>query len=390
MWDLVEYVYTNKIDIDDDIKNVIAKTNILTNPNEIKINPNFVEFNEISASALETYFKCPLSYFFNYILKLKEPISNEIEMMDIGNILHELAYLYYSNPNKDSLNIKEFCNNTIYSIISKDERLQPHLSSPILINLLAEAERFIEHLRDLDNHSKFTPTYFEKSFGPKSKFPALPLTDKVSLKGKVDRIDIFKNYFRIIDYKSGSADATFEELYYGKKLQLFLYALAIQNATGKDLSGTFYLPIQNVVEKADNDENIYKLMGFYTDNADLAKIYDTNLETELKSNYVNMTLKKDGTFSKRSDKVLSSSEMQRLMDYAKELSVKALNEISTGNFKASPLKFDKKKDACQYCPYLSLCSKASNNVEFRNMGNVTLSSFVAHNQSNNLKGGQDE
>ena len=316
-----------------------------------------------------------MQYFFNYILKLKEASSSEIEMLDIGNILHKLAYLYYLQKDKHSLDIGKFCNTTIYHIIEQDEKLQNNINSPILINLIGEAERFISHLRELDNNSKFIPTYFEKSFGKKSNIPALPLTDTVSLRGQIDRVDIFEDYFRIIDYKSGNADATFAELYYGKKLQLFLYALAMQKATGKKISGSFYLPIQNVLEKSDSNDSIYKLTGFYTDNDSLAPVYDINITQTLKSKFVNMTLKKDGTLSKRSDKVLSSADMQTLMEYAKQISIKALNEICEGDFKASPLKFSKQKNACKYCPYLTLCSKSSNNIDFREVEKVSIDSF---------------
>ena len=89
-----------------------------------------------------------------------------------------------------------------------------------------------------------------------------------------------------------------------------------------------------------------------------------------------MTLKKYGTLSKRSDKVLTPSEMERLLQYAKQISVGALAEIDLGKFKASPLKFDSMHNACTYCPYLTLCSKASNNIEFRETCKVNKDSFL--------------
>ena len=374
-------MYTNQIDISDNVKNIVKNTNISSNATSIDIQPQFAQVNEISASALETYFQCPLKYFFNYVLKLKEPISSDIEMLDIGNILHDLAYLYYKRKDRETLDIHTFCQSTIHQLISKDEKLTQHTNNPVLINLLAEAERFITHLHIMDANSKFVPSYFEKAFGTNKDFAPLSLTDKICLKGKVDRIDMFDDYFRIIDYKSGNADASLAELYYGKKLQLFLYALAIENATGKKLSGTFYLPIKNVVNKVDNDENIYRLMGFYVDDSKLAKAHDTNIETTLKSEYVNMTLKKDGTLSKRSDKVLTPSQMERLLNYSKNISINALDEIESGKFKASPLKTDEMHTACTYCPYLTLCSKSSNSIPFRDMSKVNIDSFI---------GGKDE
>ena len=380
LWDLVEYVYTNKLNLTEHIEDIIKNSNISINSTDIQINPQYLNMSEISASALESYFQCPLKYFFNYVIRLKEPISSDIEMLDIGNILHELAYIYYHRKDRLTLDISTFCHNTIKKLMEKDEKLTQHINNPILINLISEAERFITHLRNLDNASQFVPTYFEKSFGNGKSLPSLELTDKIGLKGKIDRIDIYNDHFRVIDYKSGNADASLAELYYGKKLQLFLYALAIQNALGKNLSGTFYLPIKNVVNKADNDENIYKLLGFYTENIDLAEAYDSKLPTELKSEYVNMTLKKDGSIRK-TEKVLSPSEMENFLNYAKNISVKALNEIGGGTFKASPLKYNSITNACTYCPYLVLCSKASNNIAFRDMCKVDKNSF---------KGGDNE
>lgn len=220
---------------------------------------------------------------------------------------------------------------------------------------------------------------FEKGFGGNYTMPALQLTQTTKLKGKIDRVDFYENHFRIIDYKSGNADASFAELYYGKKLQLFLYALAIKNATGKELSGTFYLPITNAMEKANAEEELYKLTGFYTDNEDIIPAYDTSLQPEQKSRFVNMSLTKDGKLSKRSNKVVSQNEMLQMLEYSKQVSIGALSEIEQGKFKASPLKLDGTHNACSYCPYLSLCSKSTNNIEFRDVYKVEKQSFIGGN-----------
>lgn len=381
LWDLIEYVYTNQLEITEDISNIIKCSNILINNKSVQIDKGAVAFDEISASALETYFQCPFKYFADYVLKLKQPISSDIEMLDIGNILHELAYKYYMYKDRNSLDIHKFCHDIINNMIQHDDKLHQHINNPILVNLISEAIRFITHLQSLDNNSLFKPTYFEKPFGNNHAFKSYPLTPNVSLKGKVDRVDIYNDYFRIIDYKSGNADASLAELYYGKKLQLFLYASAVANAMNKNVSGTFYLPIQNVLTKSDDADNVYKLTGFYTDNEQLIKAYDINLQPNDKSRFVNMSLKKDGSINKRSDKILTPNDMGTLLNYAKEVSVNALKEIKQGIFAPSPLKFDSMHAACTYCPYLSLCSKASNNINYRNISKVTKDSFT---------GGSDE
>lgn len=381
LWDMVEYCYTNHLNISPYVKNILNSTNIHPASIEIDIDKRFINLNEISASALETYFQCPFKYLFNYVLKLREPISADIEMLDVGNILHELAYRYYKHTNRQALDIEKFCQSVIMDIALQDEKLSKNINSPVFINLIAEAGRFVHHLQELDANSKFVPTYFEKGFGSTYSMPALPLNNTTILKGKIDRVDFYQNQFRIIDYKSGNADASLTELYYGKKLQLFLYALAIENATGKKLSGTFYLPITNAVEKANADEELYKLIGFYTDDEDNISAYDTSLQPEQKSRFVNITLTKDGKLSKRSNKVLSQTEMREMLDYAKQVVVGALEEIQQAKFKASPLKIDSSHNACSHCPYLVLCSKSTNNIDFRNVSKVEKQSFT---------GGKDE
>ena len=376
IWDLIEYVHTHNVDISDYIKNILQSSNIAQRSAEISVDPKFAEITEISASALENYFQCPFKYFFKYVLKLREELSNEIEMLDVGNILHELAYKYYLVKDRRSVNVHEFCVNVINSIVQKDDRLAQHIDNPVLFNLISEGERFINYLIKFDNNTLFRPTYFEKSFGGTSNFAGLPLTDKVVLKGKIDRIDVYDDYFRIIDYKTGNAEATLSELYYGKKLQLFLYGLAISKSTNLKLSGTFYLPIKNTVEKAEKNDNIYKLLGFYTDNIDVANAYDINLQANRKSEFVNINLKADGGLSARSDKVLSQSEMDGLLKYSKDISAQAIKQILGGKYNASPLKFDDRKNACNYCPYLVLCSKSSNNIAFREVCKVTKNSFL--------------
>lgn len=381
LWDLIEYVYTKNAIVSEFVHKILQSRSISLNSTKIEVDRHFTQLTEISATALETYFQCPMQYFFTYVLKLKTNESNEIEMLDIGNILHEVAQRYYLNKNREQLNIDNFCDYTINKILDRNEKLKLHSNSPIIINLIAECKRFIYYLKHLDENCDFIPTYFEKNFGNNQEFEGLPLTDKVGLKGKIDRIDIYGDYFRIIDYKSGNPDPSLQELYYGKKLQLFLYALAVANLTNKRLSGLFYLPIKNVVEKNSNDENIYKLLGFYTDNIELAKAYDKNLLQNGKSEFVNMSVNADGSLSKRSNKVLTDSAITNMLNYAKNISIKALQQIDKGVFNPSPIKFDSQHNACAYCPYLVLCSKFSHNVQFRNVCKVNQSSF---------KGGNDE
>ena len=100
--------------------------------------------------------------------------------------------------------------------------------------LKAEAKRYCFKTYSYFANSDFKPTHFEHKLD-------VPLFDgRVKLHGKVDRIDTFGDYYRIIDYKTGSVKGDDKLLFNGTKLQLYLYPNAIKDKT---LAGTYYMPI---------------------------------------------------------------------------------------------------------------------------------------------------
>ena len=196
------------------------------------------------------------------------------------------------------------------------------------------------------------------------------------LRGKIDRIDFYENYVRIIDYKTGSVTATLKDLYYGKKLQLFLYGQVAQKIFNKTLAGTFYLPIKNSIL---SDENIvpYKLTGFYQNNNNLKEIFDKRINTTLKSDIVNLSLNKDGNIKTdaRSNKVLLPTQFNNLLDYAVDISKNAIDEIKQGYIAPNPIKYDEVSSSCNYCKYLPICRRNSMNINYRTTKNINLDSF---------------
>lgn len=339
-----------------DFSNISAKSsNILKN---LKL---------ISPSYLESYFKCPFYCFLNNGIKIRNDFQPEILMVDIGNLLHEIVYIYYKK-NKKVGDVYEFCKNEINKFIERNERLKLNKESPVFINLIDEAVRVVNALDYIDENSEFLPTYFEFEFNEKN-----PIELKnISLIGKVDRVDIFNDMLRIIDYKSGTIKPGLNELYYGKKLQLFLYSCAMENILQKKVVGCFYLPLHNKYEKG--DENSYSLKGFYLAEDFVVKAFDKRLEAGGESSdIVSAKLKKDGTVSISSkDKQLTSNDFNILQEYSKKVSELAVDEIKSGYIKPSPTE----KDCfCEYCPYVHVCLKNSSNVKSRPNNKVEIDSF---------------
>lgn len=363
-WDYIDFLCKN------DKENLKLNKNIFKNKDFSTIsNDNlkiFNDFNVVSATTLENYFKCPFYAFVSNILKIKPRLEAEILSLDIGNVLHEIVFKYYK-LNKRVDDLYDFCKREVFSLVEKEERLKLNLDSPILINLIDEAVRVLNAVDYIDQNSMFEPKYFEHEFKGNN---ALKLSN-ISIVGKVDRVDVFNDMFRVVDYKSGRADASLKELYYGNKLQLFLYSCAMENVLKKRSVGSFYLPLHNAYTK--ELTNTYSLKGFYLAEDFVVKAFDKRLEAGCKSDIVNVRLNKSSGVAKTIGyKELESVELNLLKDYSKKVSVQAVDEIKSGYIMPSPSDVSK---PCEFCPYAHVCMKSSNDIEYRKSGKINLTSF---------------
>ena len=186
----------------------------------------------------------------------------------------------------------------------------------------------------------------------------------------MDRVDVCDDMLRIVDYKSGKADANLKELYYGEKLQLFLYACAMEKCFDKKVVGEFYLPLHNAYTRELG--NTYSLKGFFINEDFIVQSFDKRLVAGMKSDIVNVKLAKDGKAMKNSSKELESKEMTLLKNYSKVVSQKAYDELSSGYIKPSP---NDSNCMCEYCPYSAVCMRESNRYEVRAINKVDLTSF---------------
>mgnify|MGYP003288528770 CR=1 FL=1 len=321
----------------------------------------------ISASQLESYFKCPFYYFASNILKVKPRLSGEIQSLDVGNILHEILFEYYKRK-KQVGDIYDFCRTQIFNFVDANDRLRINVNSPILIALIDEAVRVINGLNYIDENSSFKPHLFEFEFKGKT---ALNLGN-VNLVGKVDRVDKFEDYLRVVDYKSGKADASLKELYYGNKLQLFLYSCAMENVSNNYVAGQFYLPLHNEYRR--EPKNPYSLKGFFVQDEKVLQAFDTRLGTSTnKSDIVNVTLTNAKLARKtKGYKELQFKEMHNLKEYSKAVSALAVDEIKSGFIKPTPSSVS---EPCNFCPYSHICLKSCNNIKLRQENKVNLESF---------------
>ncbi len=211
----------------------------------------------LSASALESYARCPFRYFLSVVLHLT-PLEQPEHIMTIlprdrGVLLHDILHDFFSQlRTADRLplatqDLPEL--QTLLRHVSEEHFSRFAWRRPVGLPLLWEMER--EQLsRRLQAFLKrdygevgFCPEAFEVQFGLGDEetakvaphfFPpqSIPFTldtgEDVQLRGRIDRVDVYheRNCARILDYKTGKAPSgCFAG---GTALQLSLYLFAAQ------------------------------------------------------------------------------------------------------------------------------------------------------------------
>lgn len=221
----------------------------------------------LSPTAINTYLRCPLRYYYKYECELTEPEEDDEDTIDnrsFGNIFHEASQFLYERLMAKShqilkSDIEEVLRKRVDIVWAVDEAMKKELN----VNDLSQAslnglqlinrEVLIQYLRQLLTIDRelapFSIIGLETDVKGALETPHISTT----IGGRIDRLDhIFKDgqeRIRVIDYKTGSrsakpladVDAIFSQDnianhsdYY---LQTFLYAsLVKQNYPDKQVS----------------------------------------------------------------------------------------------------------------------------------------------------------
>ena len=323
-------------------------------------------------SQLEAYFVCPYKHFLQYGLKLRRKEEAKLQVADIGNIIHEIMEVFFKE-NKSFLKdltseeIEEKARNAIEMVLSKEEICifkENAFGKNTLNNIRNECKRVLKILVDNLQHSDFQPKYFELSFGMSEKgFDGIELKTDMGnfvLRGKIDRVDIFNNKVIIIDYKTGSIHEDLKYIFYGEKIQNYIYLDAFL-MKGFEPAGVFYLPINDGYRK-DNKNLYYK--GQIENSLETITEIDKRFENTVKdamgntagSSFLNVkgNYKKGGISLNPQVNKIDRCDFKNIVNYVLELTKNAIKEIAEGNIDKSPIDEDK---ICEYCQYNNFCDE---------------------------------
>ncbi|MFA6216559.1 MAG: PD-(D/E)XK nuclease family protein [Candidatus Omnitrophota bacterium] len=186
------------------------KVNVLLKRLEIKKKPQVIKClrdREYSASSLNTYIHCPLRFYYQYVLGLKEKedLLEEPEGADIGTFIHELLHETFqrfigNKPRIDDAFITFFFEAFQRKFSQEFEKKMKSDAFLIKEILIFRLERFLENERKRD---------IQRIIGLEESFKtAIRLSSGlVKFQAVIDRIDVTADgTILVLDYKTGSAD----------------------------------------------------------------------------------------------------------------------------------------------------------------------------------------
>lgn len=321
---------------------------------------NYFKDGRVSASTIETYYSCPYKCFLKYGVGLADSKTAEVQTRDVGNVIHDVAEKFMKGlDNVQSENDAIQKTELIFDEIFDKPEYKRFLKRPDYAYssalLKKEAVKLCVGLYREFKNSDFRPIGMETWFsdwsdGPYKSYKLPTKTGNYKLFGKVDRIDKYKNYVRIIDYKTGKAENKIkdENFYVGQNVQLYLYMNAFA-INGDKPSGAYYYSVNdNFIKEGESSTPMH---GNTLSDREILLATDKDFEKNKASTIVKAKIR---TYAKQGDKiegsVVTEETLNGYMNYAKKIASSAIDDVVSGVAVPSPY-----KGGCAYCEFGALC-----------------------------------
>ena len=379
--------------------NGVKYTNIPLKINNKNIEKLYGTKLRTSVSKLESYMSCPFSYFLKYGLKISEKEKLDVNPIDTGSFMHEVIDQFFKFLREKEINIRKINDEQINEIVKKI--VDDNTSYGGKFTLTAKYRILLQRLTRVVTlsikyivgslvESEFevleTEAEFDNKLGSKYQPIEMKLDDgrKVSIIGKIDRIDIAKmpdgKYIRIIDYKSSTKDIDLNKVIAGLQLQLITYTDAVcENDNAMPAGALYFTLIEPKIAqrnlKQDEIEELlrenYRMNGLVLADVNIIKAMDTTLDTG-KSSKIPVTLNTNGEINFTRSKTVTREEFENLQKYTNKIIKEISKQILTGDISLKPYYTQKeKRTPCQFCSYKSICqfnSRLKNN-DYRYISN---------------------
>ena len=334
----------------------------------------------LSASRVESYYKCPFAYFCRYGLLAKPRKKAEFDPAVQGTEIHFVLETILRRFGREGLlaltaeqrqaQIDEILDEYLLSRLGGSEKTKRFL---YLYNRLRKTMgEILERLVLEFAVCRFEPVDFELKIDRDGDIPpyTVELADggSVQIKGFVDRVDTLeldgKTYVRVVDYKSGGKKFALSDVLSGLNMQMLIYLFAIWE-NGQDYykppivpAGVLYMPAKADFEKISRE--------LLPEEAALAKAKALRMNGMLLDNDT-VLLQMDSTQSgcfipvgqrKTVDSLISLTRLSQLKKETEKLLRTMAGNLRSGAIEALPA-----HSSCDYCDYRSVCGREDGDPE---------------------------
>ena len=333
----------------------------------------------LSASQVDRQAECRFSYFLNYGLKAKERKEITVDPAEFGTYVHAVL----EQTAKEVMHLGGFHAVSLDKTMEIAKQFSDAYASARFSQLDSKrlAYLFQRNMLELDfvvaelwkelSVSLFEPERFELGFGDNKEMAAIDIsgnTMQAVLRGFVDRIDIWKDgdksWVRVVDYKTGSKDFDYCDVFNGIGLQMLLYLFALEE-NGKDIlgdncasAGVQYFPARSPVVASSGIVSSEDAEKLHADNltrkgliiAD-ERVLDA-MQPEGAPKRLSCKKNKEGALL---GDIATSQELHMLKKYVFGFLSKLVDEIGSGVVDPNPYVRGINHGICSWCPYKTVC-----------------------------------
>lgn len=350
-----------------------------------------------SVSKLELYARCGFAYFLKYGLRLKEREMYQVDVRNVGVILHSVMEGLFKQVrdtrNNDWEHFPENERKTMVTELvnraaeeSAGDFFEDNARNAYMLQMIermaqTSAGMLQKHIR----LGSMKPGMLEKTFDSAkdevgSYLFELPNQIRMSINGKIDRVDVEEEdgtvYIKVIDYKSSTRKLSLEEVLNGEQLQLVTYsaiAYEIEKMIYPDkniqIAGLLYYSFDDPVIEIESSEidtdteqpefldqekldaermEKMKLQGFVNESPAVIQKMDHTCNQSLP-----VKLDKNGDI-KKSENVVSADQIRTIMELTRENIEELGSQIAEGKIAIEPYK-NKSNTGCDYCEFKNIC-----------------------------------
>lgn len=332
------------------------------------VDKNLIIKNEVSVSTIEKFYSCPFKCFMENGIKVQEREIGEVKPTDSGNFIHLFTEKYANKFASGLIKSEEDSDKITLEILNEITQVEEYarfnedeVTQNALERLYNEAKKLSKVLYYQLKNTEFKVLDAEAEFGVGKKYPPIPLktnSGEVYVRGKIDRVDKADKYFRIVDYKTGSASVDDDEFFMGKKIQTYLYLNAFLNDDNFP-AGSYYFKISDDYTSK-SDETNAQLIGKTLHSNEVFLKTDTAVLNDEKSKIISGKIDKKGNI-KKTNSFADEKEMNARVEYAKFVTERGASYIKDGFILATPYESkDGTKSTCDYCPFGAVCGYEKN------------------------------